>query len=275
MKCAVAGCDMERAVAKTGYVYYYCTFHKREKDRSDGSRTKPCAVGGCGQPRVVAESGRAYSRCRTHVNEVAYRHSRRLVIDATTGEHVTSAVLYERRKVTDPATGKVRSYGAWKHWQHDQAGAHKCARNECAELNSHLSVYCLAHKTLAVRASSRRLIEDPQKSGRIVPAGLVYSRSNKRLRRGRHYEPMNPWPTECQAAVCLMPSRAIDPGQRHRPGPGRNPLGESDGHEPPLAWARQHPEYDGPFVLRPEHWACNSHKHDRPDWEVPHTNPKP
>ena len=38
-------------------------------------------------------------------------------------------------------------------------------------------------------------------------------------------------------------------------------------HEPPIKWATRHPEYDGPFTLRPTHAFCNRRKHDRPDWE--------
>jgi hypothetical protein len=44
-----------------------------------------------------------------------------------------------------------------------------------------------------------------------------------------------------------------------------DPMGETVGHEPPVAWARKHPEYAGPYVLRPEHWACNFQKRARPD----------
>jgi hypothetical protein len=60
---------------------------------------------------------------------------------------------------------------------------------------------------------------------------------------------MDPWPTDCQ--VCHEPLRG--------------PVHED--HEPPLRWLRDHPDYDGPLVLRPSHPACNLAKGKRPDWE--------
>jgi hypothetical protein len=68
---------------------------------------------------------------------------------------------------------------------------------------------------------------------------------------------ISPWPSECQ--VCGL---WIDPAWK-----GRTPLAGTVGHEPPIAWMVRHPEYDGPLVLRPEHWSCNLAKNDRPDWE--------
>jgi hypothetical protein len=72
------------------------------------------------------------------------------------------------------------------------------------------------------------------------------------------YPRMEPWPTDCQC--CGEP---IDPALSFP-----NALSESFGHEPPIRWAERHPEYDGPFALRPEHLVCNQRKNDRPDWEL-------
>jgi hypothetical protein len=68
---------------------------------------------------------------------------------------------------------------------------------------------------------------------------------------------MDPWPSDCQ--FCHEP---IDPTLCHPA-----PLSGSLGHEPPIAWVVRHPEWTGPFILRPEHLVCNLKKHARPDWE--------
>jgi hypothetical protein len=71
------------------------------------------------------------------------------------------------------------------------------------------------------------------------------------------YPKMDPWPAECQ--VCGDPLESVA---------FPSPMSESFGHEPPIRWAERHPEYNGSFVLRPEHLVCNQRKHDRPDWEI-------
>jgi hypothetical protein len=69
------------------------------------------------------------------------------------------------------------------------------------------------------------------------------------------------------ADACALCGEPIDPARKH--GWGRaDPLGATLGHEPPIAWLALHPEYDGPLVLRPEHWCCNMAKGTRPDWEL-------
>jgi hypothetical protein len=65
-----------------------------------------------------------------------------------------------------------------------------------------------------------------------------------------------PWPTAC--VICGGAFEGSFP----------NPKAETLGHEPPLSWVRKHPEYSGPFMVRPEHWACNRRKWRHPDWEL-------
>lgn len=71
------------------------------------------------------------------------------------------------------------------------------------------------------------------------------------------YPRMDPWPTDCQCC-----HEEIDTTL-----PRRSSRGASEGHEPPLIWAARHPEYEGTYILRPEHFGCNSRKGSRPDWE--------
>jgi hypothetical protein len=92
----------------------------------------------------------------------------------------------------------------------------------------------------------------------------------RRMRRRREakanvppYARMDPWPTDCQCC-----HEEIDSTLRHTQRT-RERKALSIGHEPPIAWARDHPEYRGPYILRPEHFWCNLHKTNRPDWEMP------
>jgi len=77
--------------------------------------------------------------------------------------------------------------------------------------------------------------------------------------------PVSPWPGAC--AICQEPIDATIKHGRESQGGRKHPLGETIGHEPPVAWMLAHPEHDGPLVLRPYHWACNAAKSDKPDWE--------
>ena len=72
------------------------------------------------------------------------------------------------------------------------------------------------------------------------------------------YPRMDPWPTDCQVCGEAIDLTLVYP----------NPLAETDGHEPPIRWAAKHPDYDGCYVLRPEHSRCNKRKGARPDWEI-------
>lgn len=72
------------------------------------------------------------------------------------------------------------------------------------------------------------------------------------------YSRLDPWSDTC--AIC-----GEDLVLSH---PYPDPQSVTEGHEPPIAWMSQHPEYAGPLVLRPEHWGCNAAKGDRPDWEA-------
>ena len=83
-------------------------------------------------------------------------------------------------------------------------------------------------------------------------------RTAKHLRRETPFAwtRLAPWPSGC--GICGRPFEGSFP----------SPLAETLGHEPPIAWMRAHPEYDGPLLIRPEHWACNIRKGARPDWEA-------
>lgn len=67
---------------------------------------------------------------------------------------------------------------------------------------------------------------------------------------------VEPWPTDCM--ICGLPFEGSWP----------EPRSQTIGHEPPVAWMLRHPEYDGPLILRPEHWGCNARKGSRPDWDA-------
>ena len=83
-------------------------------------------------------------------------------------------------------------------------------------------------------------------------------RREAKLRIGRPYVKMEPWPDECQ--ICGEPVDLF--------APRRSPLGCTVGHEPPLAWIIKNLDYLGLLVLRPEHFSCNSRKRARPDWDL-------
>jgi hypothetical protein len=85
---------------------------------------------------------------------------------------------------------------------------------------------------------------------------------HKRREADFPYARMDPWPTDCQC--CHLP---IDGAVKHS-AVVKDPMGETDGHEPPIHWADAHPEFTGPYVIRPEHWKCNHKKGARPDWEL-------
>ena len=72
------------------------------------------------------------------------------------------------------------------------------------------------------------------------------------------WEPLIPWPANCQTC-----GGAINLTLRYP-----HPMSGVSGHEPPIAWAKKHPEYVGRYIVRPEHWICNAHKSAKPDWEM-------
>lgn len=84
-------------------------------------------------------------------------------------------------------------------------------------------------------------------------------KGRKRARREAPFSwsPLEPWPNACQICFAGFPPDAKYPAD----------MVETIGHEPPVAWMLEHPDYDGPLILRPEHWACNIRKHAHPDWE--------
>jgi hypothetical protein len=124
---------------------------------------------------------------------------------------------------------------------------------------------CYAAHAEARRAQARNTRasdpeEDRKRRERFKAAHPGYFNLYMARRRAHPFlwVPMLPWPTTCQ--VC---GKQIDSALRTP-----DPLAPSLGHEPPIAWMREHPTYTGPLVLRPEHWTCNVGKGSHPDWEL-------
>lgn len=103
----------------------------------------------------------------------------------------------------------------------------------------------------AIRAASR---EAHRRTG--YRASKAAQLRRREAMAARTWARTEPWPTTC--AVC---GQAIDPERRHP-----DPLAQVLDHEPPIAWVRDHDDYDGPLVLRPTHAACNASKGKQPDW---------
>jgi hypothetical protein len=108
----------------------------------------------------------------------------------------------------------------------------------------------------------RRWLEDNKEQQRTYSAeyrathAAYFRDAEDRRRSAPRYPRMDPWPTDCQ--ICHEP---IDQSLKYP-----DPRFGSRGHEPPIAWLLRNPDYTGPLVLRPEHYACNKRKHDKPDW---------
>ena len=111
------------------------------------------------------------------------------------------------------------------------------------------------------RADNKAHVATYQRQWEVEHPGNVRTNAKKarhKRREAKHpYVRMDPWPTTCQ--FCHEP---LDPHSH-----GRSPMATSLGHEPPIHWADEHPEYTGPYVIRPEHWKCNLKKGVKPDWE--------
>ena len=238
--CLVEGCTAPRAVTKSGRVYYRCLTHQREyvpsplKDRQPLNE-RPCSVKDCDEPRVVSKFGKTYPWCRVHRNEVRAVFNRDYR-NQNPGFSTRHSRLSRERHPERKKAGDHRYYEANK----EKAIAYSKAWHDARPGS-------IAEAGRRFRERHPERVEDQRRKRRETP--FVYHR-------------MDPWPSECQH--CGEP---IDHGRKH--GHFRHdPLAESLGHEPPLAWAARHPEYTGPYVLRPEHWACNAHKRARPDWEL-------
>jgi len=126
------------------------------------------------------------------------------------------------------------------------------------------AAYHAAHRDEG-RERSRAYYVDHQEEKRLYDAAYRADHPEKERERKRRrreapftWARLDPWPSFCH--LCGL---FIDPA-RVFPDRGMGTLG----HEPPVAWMLRHPEYGGTLVLRPEHWACNAAKSDRPDWEL-------
>jgi hypothetical protein len=195
----------------------------------------PCCEEGCHSPRAVTRSGEVLNRCRPHQN--AYRKEcNRLYRDRHPGFNSRTARVYAERHPDEKKAQDHRYYESHK----EKAAAQSKA-------------WHAAHPGVAIESSRRFKVNHPE---RVADA-------RRQRREGSYvYHRLNPWPTDCQ--VCGLP---LNPDRKHSQF-RQDQLASSLGHEPPLAWVRRHPEYEGPLTLRPEHWGCNLRKKARPDWEL-------
>lgn len=192
------------------------------------------------------EKARAYYRANRDAclkTQLAWRETHREQAIAATTEwgqlnkekkRLQYQRYYERHK------GDVRSY----------------REEHAAERRSYQQVYGPIYRNEhpdAVRASSRNWARTHPEARR-----MALPRRRERLAQVGDYVRMDPWPTDCQVCHALL-----DPNLH-----GLVPIASSLGHEPPIRWASDHPEYTGPYVIRPEHLSCNARKGTRPDWEM-------
>ena len=241
------GCDKPRAVTKSGRVYHRCLTHNREylssppKERNPiPLNERPCSVEGCDEPRVVSKFGKTYPWCRVHRNEIR-------------------AVFNRGYRVDNPGFSTRHSrLSRERHPERKKEGDHRYYEKTKEKHFAYSKAWHDAHPGSITEAGRRFRERHPER---------VADQHRKRREAPFTYLRMDPWPTDCQH--CGGP---MDTARTHRQY-YRDPLGSSLGHEPPIAWALKHPEYTGPYVLRPEHWGCNAHKRARPDWELPPRKP--
>jgi len=242
--CAVEGCSEPRWVLKSGQVRARCHAHALELMRKSQSANadKPCSVPGCPEPRLRTASA-TLSFCHAHHLESVRRSTQ-----STAG-----------RLCTFPGCQEPRPKGLRRcreHTRQQWRPGRPCPKPGCTEprWDAVRSSYCHFHQLEANRESKRRTGYRADKASQL-----------RRREAPWTWLPVSPWPSVC--GVCGLP---IDPSLTHGReayGGRKHPQGETIGHEPPIAWMAAHPEYDGPLLLRPEHWACNAAKGDRPDWE--------
>ena len=196
-------------------------------------RTK-CIVEGCTEDRAVARSGYVYSRCRSHQRE----YSSQVVREWKARNPDYDAEYMRQWRLANPE--KDAEINRRTHERHERAYFTEIQRRFS---DRHPGISSRYHRVYRRRHPDR--VKDGKRRRREALAGLP------------PYVRMDPWPTDCQC--CHEP---IDATLR------QHTKAASEGHEPPIKWAKRHPEYTGPYVLRPEHFGCNSAKRDLPDWEL-------
>lgn len=243
--CAVDGCSEPRWVLKTGQVRARCHAHALDLMRKSqlANARKPCGVDGCPEPRHQT-AGATVSFCHAH-----YLESMRTSKRHTAAKPCTFTGCREPRQ-----TGQARCV---EHFRQQRRAGGPCPTPGCTEprWDAVRSSYCHHHQLEANRASKQK-------------TGYRADKAKQRRRREAPWTwvPLLPWPSLC--GVCHLPIDSTIKHGRESQGGRKHPFGETIGHEPPVAWLMAHPEHDGPLVLRPEHWACNSAKRDKPDWET-------
>ena len=225
---------------------------------------QPCECG-CGEAAYVS---------RNRPPRFALGHSRRIY---QTDEERWAAKVRKGQRYRERHREQLRQGTRdWLAANPEKKAAYRAAHK--AEAAAAMKIWAQAHKEerrlygRARRASNPRAREVQQiysathrkelseKQREWMARHPGYSTKATQMRRlhGRAWTPVDPWPNYCQ--VCGL---AIDPAFKW---PER--LAETNGHEPPIAWVRRHPEYDGPLLVRPEHAVCNLTKQTRPDWEL-------
>jgi hypothetical protein len=283
--CTTPSCPEPRWVFSSGTVSAKCHLHALRSistrqshadaiPASQARRDRPCVVGGCSSPRHVLASGFVESRCHAHILETTRRSQSKPVLDPESGETVSRSnawgrvmvidplsglpicrwVLISRTPVLDPETGETVTRTAL-------ASRKKVIDPQSGETVSRST---LNHRRRVIDPETGREMSQTAlsklSSRRLTGYADVRARMGMRKELSGRYVRMDPWPTDCQ--VCHKP---IDPSRSHSLD-RKDHLGSTIGHEPPMAWTRDHPEYEGPYVLRPEHWICNVLKGARPDW---------
>jgi hypothetical protein len=147
--------------------------------------------------------------------------------------------------------------GYYEHREERIAYSQAWRRAHFAEWQEYMRAWRDSHKEY--RAEHMRQWEDENPEN--VRANHKRAK-HKRRESEFPYARLDPWPTDCQC--CHNP---IDGAIKHRTD-SKDPYGETLGHEPPIHWADNHPEYIGTYVIRPEHWKCNLKKGVKPDWEL-------
>ena len=253
-KCVTEGCEEERAVAKSGHVYPRCRTHHRELHYGQLRAWKEK------NPDYDAEYMRKWREANPERNDAINKRFRENhgpeYWKEVTRRHLDShpGITKERKiryRAAHPGSSgeEKRRYAA----RHPDRVAAQRERDRGKRLVYGREYMRKRYKDdpEGIHAIARRYRArhpDRVKAGKIARRSTPYT-----------YLPMDPWPTDCQ--VCHLP---MDPTALVR-----TPMGASVGHEPPLKWMREHPEYEGPFILRPEHHGCNSFKNAHPDWELP------
>ena len=266
----------------------------------------PCCEEGCSESRAVTSSGVVLNRCRPH--HTAYRRGCNRVFRGNHPEFSSVQSKKSRERHPDRKKAwdhryyennkervtEVNKQWAIAHPESARAAGRKWRADHRQEKNEREKIRKAAIR-LAQGITPRVIKPRPPKQEPRPPVTPEQTRERERAwyeanrehvseksrqwkrdnrakvrehnrkRReadGPPYVRMDPWSTDCQ--IC---GKWIDPSRKHL-NHHPDPMGPSEDHEPPMHWARNHPEYTGPYILRPAHHRCNVSKQAKPDWEL-------